>query len=48
MSKMAQILFAHVHLLVAATGALALVTHSLQSNIASIWISMNSESGHLV
>ena len=38
----------HVHVLLAAIGTFALVTHSLQSKIASIWINMNSESGHLV
>ena len=38
---MTQILFVHVHALLAAIGTFALVTHSLQSKIASIWINMN-------
>ena len=48
LSKMTQILFVHVHVLLAAIGTFALVTHCLQSKIASIWINMNSESAHLV
>ena len=48
LSKMTHILFVHVHALLAAIGTFALVTHCLQSKNASIWINMNSESGHLV
>ena len=40
---MTQILFAHVHVLLAAIGTFAVITHSLQSKIARIWVGMNSE-----